>query len=293
MRLRSVELEVPDTSAAAAFMQDVWGLSPAGTRSRTTYLRGTGDHPYLLALAKASAPAIATVTFSGSAGEIDALHARVVAAGVPAPARVAEFDDPGGGGGFVVRGAEAQAFRFVAEVTRAEPLGDRLRPIQLTHVVLNALDRDACAKFVIDALGFKLADRTRHMTFVRCNSAHHALAFAHAEVPALNHIAFEMTDIDAVMKNIGRLRDLGMTPAWGPGRHGPGNNVFAYFITPFGASMEYTAEVQRVDDSYRVGTPEDWKWPPNRIDHWGVSTRDNARLGEAERTFRFRQGGTA
>jgi hypothetical protein len=81
------------------------------------------------------------------------------------------------------------------------------------------------------------------------------------------------------MKNIGRLRDLGLQPAWGPGRHGPGNNVFAYFITPFGASMEYTAEVQQVDDSYRVGTPDDWKWPPNRIDHWGVSTRDNARLG--------------
>jgi hypothetical protein len=102
-----------------------------------------------------------------------------------------------------------------------------------------------------------------------------------------------MTDIDAVMKNIGRLRDLGMAPAWGPGRHGPGNNVFAYFITPFGASMEYTAEVQQVDDSYRVGTPDDWKWPPNRIDHWGVSVRDNARLGEAERTFRFRPGETA
>jgi catechol 2,3-dioxygenase len=52
--------------------------------------------------------------------------------------------------------------------------------------------------------------------------------------------------------------------------------------------MEYTAEVLQVDDAYRVGTPDDWKWPPNRIDHWGVSTRDNARLGEAEKTFGFR-----
>ena len=288
MRLRSVELEMPAAAAAVAFMHDVWGLVPAGTRSRTAYLRGTGDQPYLLAITEAAAPAIASITFAGSAGELDAIHARIVAAGVPAPARVAEFDDPGGGGGFVVRGAEAQTFRVVAEGTRAAPLIDRLKPVQLTHVVLNALDRDACAKFAIDALGFRLADRTRHMTFVRCNNAHHALAFAHAEVPALNHIAFEMADIDAVMKNIGRLRDLGMAPAWGPGRHGPGNNVFAYFITPFGASMEYTAEVQQVDDSYRVGTPDDWKWPPNRIDHWGVSTRDNARLGEAEKTFGFR-----
>ena len=288
MRLRSVELEVPDPPAAVAFMRDVWGLAPAGTRSRTTYLRGTGDHPYLLAFTASSAPAIASITFAGSAGELDALHARAVAVGVPAPARVAEFDDPGGGGGFVVGGAEGQRFRFVAEGTRAAPIADRDKPIQLTHVVLNALDRDACAKFAIDAFGFKLADRTKIMTFVRCNSSHHALAFVHAELASLNHIAFEMSDIDAVMKNIGRLRDLGLQPAWGPGRHGPGNNVFAYFITPFGASVEYTAEVQQVDDSYRVGTPDDWTWPPNRIDHWGVSNRDHAQLGEAERTFRFR-----
>ena len=288
MRLRSVELELPDSPAAAAFMRDVWGLLPAGTRSRTTYLRGTGDHPYLLALAESAAPAIASVTFSGSAGELDALHGRISAAGMPAPARIAEFDDPGGGGGFVVRGAENQTFRFVAEVARAAPLEDRDRPLQLTHVVLNALDRDACAGFAIDALGFRLADRTGHMSFVRCNRAHHALAFARSEVASLNHIAFEMADLDAVMKNIGRLRDLGLQPAWGPGRHGPGNNVFGYFITPFGATVEYTAEIQQVDDSYRVGTPEDWKWPPNRIDHWGISNRDHGRLGEAERTFRFR-----
>jgi hypothetical protein len=22
-----------------------------------------------------------------------------------------------------------------------------------------------------------------------------------------------------------------------------------------------------------VGRPEDWKWPPNRNDHWGISAR--------------------
>lgn len=288
MRLRSVELEMSAAAAAVAFMHEVWGLVPAGTRSRTAYLRGTGDQPYLVAITEAATPAIASITFAGSAGELDGIHARIVAAGVPAPPRVAEFDDPGGGGGFSVRGAEGQPFRFVTEGVRAAPLEDRDKPVQLTHVVLNALDRDACAKFALDALGFKLADRTRIMTFVRCNRAHHALAFAQAERSSLNHIAFEMADIDAVMKNIGRLRDLGLQPAWGPGRHGPGNNVFAYFITPFGASMEYTAEVQQVDDSYRVGTPEDWQWPSNRIDHWGISTRDNARLGAAEATFGFR-----
>ncbi|HYQ93931.1 MAG TPA: glyoxalase, partial [Burkholderiales bacterium] len=100
--------------------------------------------------------------------------------------------------------------------------------------------------------------------------------------------AFEMTDIDAVMRGIGRMKDAGMATFWGPGRHGPGNNVFAYFVAPFGAAVEYTAEVQRVGSSYRTGKPEDWKWPPNRNDHWGVSARNAAAISQAERKFRFR-----
>ena len=39
MRLRSVELEMPDRAAAAAFLQNPWGLLDAGTRGNTTYLR--------------------------------------------------------------------------------------------------------------------------------------------------------------------------------------------------------------------------------------------------------------
>ena len=51
--------------------------------------------------------------------------------------------------------------------------------------------------------------------------------------------------------------------------------------------IEYTAEVSEVSDDYRVGAPEDWKWPPGRIDQWGISTKDTAKISAAERRFRF------
>jgi catechol 2,3-dioxygenase len=76
---------------------------------------------------------------------------------------------------------------------------------------------------------------------------------------------------------------------WGPGRHGPGNNTFSYFVAPFGACIEYTAEVQRVDDSYRTGTPESWQWPPGRTDHWGIASRDDAKLAASSAAFPYRQ----
>ena len=288
MRLRSVELELPRRDAAVAFLRDTWGLLDAGGRGRTAFLRGAGDHPYLMSLTEAAAPRAAAITFSGSEDEIGTVHARIATAGRPAPERVATFDEPGAPSGFLVTGPEGQGFRFVADREPVAAIARPETPVQLTHVVLNSLDREACARFTADALGFAVSDRTRHMTFVRCNRKHHALAFAQADTASLNHVAFEMADLDAVMRGVGRLRDLGLSPAWGPGRHGPGNNVFAYFIAPFGAVVEYTAEVQEVDDTYRVGAPEDWKWPPHRIDHWGLSTKDSARLGVAERTFRFR-----
>jgi catechol 2,3-dioxygenase-like lactoylglutathione lyase family enzyme len=288
MRLRSIEFETLDRGAAVRFLRDTWGLLEAGMRDGISYLRGTEDLPYIVSVAEARTPGVASVTFCGTQEELDRIRARASAQNVRAgPMRA--LDEPGGGTGFSLEGPEGQTFRFVAQTEPTEKLPpDRDRPLQVTHVVINVRDREACTRFLVDMLGFRLSDRTRFMNFVRCDSVHHSIAYAQSHISSLNHVAFEMRDLDAVMRGIGRLKDAGFPTVWGPGRHGPGNNVFAYFVTPFGAVVEYTSEVQRVGEDYKVGGPEDWKWPPNRVDHWGVSTRDSAAMSEAEKNFRFR-----
>ena len=273
MRLRSVELELPDVAKAADFLSGPWGLAPAGSAGGTQFFRGTGTHPYILSIAKASAPAVVAITFSGSEEEIGKTDRT--------------FDVPGGGKGYEIRGPENQTYRFITD-TVVEPLKDRDKPIQLTHAVLNTVDQEAVERFAVEKLGFKVADRTAHMRFLRCNRKHHCVAYAKAALPSLNHIAFEMSGVDAVMRGIARMREAGYEAVWGPGRHGPGNNVFGYFIAPWGGVIEYTAEVSEVGDDYKVGTPEDWKWPPGRIDHWGLSKKDTAKTGPAEQVLRFR-----
>jgi len=288
MRLRSIELELPDPTSAVRFFRDTWGLLDAGERNGTSYLRGTEDIPYVVSVTESGEPAVTAVTFSGSKTELERIRKRASAARVPL-SRTRKFDEPGGGSGFYLEGPEGHVFRFVVERKRAKRLRpDRDRPLQVTHVVLNARDREACTRFAVEVLGFRLSDRTGFMNFVRCDSVHHAVAYAQSNNSWLNHIAFEMIDIDAVMRGIGRLKDAGIETFWGPGRHGPGNNVFAYFVAPFGAAVEYTSEVQRIGNRYKVGTPGDWKWPPNRNDHWGVSTRNAAAISQAERKFSFR-----
>jgi hypothetical protein len=70
------------------------------------------------------------------------------------------------------------------------------------------------------------------LRFLRCNAWHAALVVGFSGGPTLNHVAFEMPDLDSVMRGIGRMRDHGYPVEWGPGRHGPGDNVFAYFCGP-------------------------------------------------------------
>jgi catechol 2,3-dioxygenase-like lactoylglutathione lyase family enzyme len=277
MRLRSVELEIPDVGRAAEFLEGPWGLSPAGTSGKTRFFRGTGDHPYILSLTQAALPAVVAVTFSGTAEEVGALGKAT-----------SSYDVPGGGKGFEVLGPENQRYRFIIEKNVPEKLKDKDKPIQLTHAVINSTDVEASERFVVEKLGFKVSDRTAHMRFVRCNRKHHALAYAKSDAASLNHIAFEMPSLDAVMRGITRMREAGYEAVWGPGRHGPGNNVFGYFIAPYGGVIEYTAEVSEVGEDYKVGTPEDWKWPPGRIDHWGMSKKDTAKTGPAEKALRFR-----
>ena len=77
-------------------------------------------------------------------------------------------------------------------------------------------------------------------------------------------------DCESVMLGGGRMRGAGYPLALGVGRHGPGDNIFAYFVGPNDIVVEYTAEVQQVDDTYKTGMPEDWKWPPGRIGQWGL-----------------------
>jgi len=287
MKLRSIELALPDPAAAAAFMTEIWGMAAAEPKGDTRYLRGSGPFPYLVAFEKSEDEFVRSTTFVCTAEELEALKARVAAAGWTASPTTSE--DLGGGQGVLVELPEGTILRFLVDATEVEPIAGRDLPVKLTHVVFNAADAEACGDAVEDVLGFRVSDRTKGMVFVRCNDSHHSTAFARAGFASLNHVAFEMEDMDAVMRGIGRLRDHALVPAWGPGRHGPGANVYAYFIAPFGPVIEFSTAVEKVPEDYKVGAPDDWTWPAGRIDQWGMSDKDFDGLRRAEERFRFRR----
>ncbi|HHY6926603.1 VOC family protein [Burkholderia ambifaria] len=287
--LRGIAIGVPDLALAEQFYTETWRLAVVARTADAVYLRGTGAAHHILALHRSEQPDVRSVDFS--VASIDALHALAQVIPEHGGAIVSSPDatgEPGGGTQLVARDPQGRILRFITGDERhADTAEVEDRPVKITHVVLNSADVAVAQRFFEDALGFKLSDRTRIMAFMRCSSDHHSIALADATENTLNHIAFLMPDLDSVMRGGGRMNDAGYPIEWGVGRHGPGNNVFAYFLGPFDFVIEYTAEVQQVDDTYRTGGPADWTWPPGRIDQWGVGRAPSPRLKEAQKRIFF------
>lgn len=288
--LRSVAFDVPDLAAAEAFYTGTWRLEVAARAEGVVYLRGSGSDHHLLALHQHDGtPRLRLVTLRArNAAALDAIAEATVAAGGRVEAR-GPATDPAGGEHLVIVDTDGRRFEtVVGDATRSAvepPPPDQ--PMRLAHAVLNSHAVEATRAFMEQALGFVLADRTRIMAFMNCDRDHHSIALGDSDNDALNHVAFLMPKLDAVMRGGGRMKDAGHPIEWGPGRHGPGDNAFNYFIDPFGIVIEYTAEVEQIDDSYAVGGPTDWTWPPGRVDQWGISAPPSARLKEAQRAVFF------
>lgn len=287
--LRSVALTVPDLALAEDFFTRTWHLQVVARADNAIYFRGAGSDHHLLALHHAPGAAqILHITLRARSLNALALASqRTVDAGGHVLAPTAPLTEPGGGHAVTLADPEGRVFRLVYGDEQLEAMDASDMPLRLAHVVLNSSHVEDTRQFMETALDFSMSDRTRIMAFMRCNNDHHSVALGDTDNNALNHIAFLMPDIDAVMRGGGRMKEAGFPIEWGPGRHGPGDNAFNYFIGPFDVVIEYTAEVEQIDDSYQTGQPSDWTWPPGRVDQWGISPPPSARLKEAQRAVVF------
>lgn len=290
--LRSVELDVPDMAAALAFLTGPWGLTLRAGAEGKAWLAGTGTDHHCVALRQGPVAGIRSMTFRArNAAVLPDILADAAALGATDLQGPHPSDDPAGGTVIAFRDPQGRGVRVVHGDTQGPnvaPPPDL--PTGLAHVNANTTDIGAAVEFYARVLGFSLTDRSKIMAFIRCNRDHHTIVLADTDVDTLNHIAFLVPDWESVMRAAGRLIDAGHPIGWGVGRHGPGDNVFAYFRTPMGFVMEVTAEVLQVDDSYRVGGPGDWVWPPGRIDQWGIAPHPSPEVRAAQRAIPFLPG---
>ncbi len=287
--IRSVDFGVPDIARAEAFYRGTWGLEVAARQGGAVYLRATGPDHHVLALHPHPCAEILSVGFRVGAEEtLERIASAVSSAHGSVIAAVAPNCDPDGGVVLKVGSPEGYILRFHhGDALHDQPDVRCSYPFRLSHVNLNCADIEATSRFFQGVLGFKLTDRSKAMAFLRCNQDHHAVVLADSGMNGLNHVAFMMPDLESVMRGSGRMIDHGFPIGWGVGRHGPGDNVFAYFVDPFGFVIEYTAEVLQVNDEYRSHGPDYWVWPAGRTDHWGIAPPKPDHVKHAQLAIRF------
>lgn len=81
--------------------------------------------------------------------------------------------------------------------------------------------------------------------FLRCDRGdqptdHHTLFLLQSpRGPGFNHAAFEVANLDDLMRGHTHLKNAGRTAVWGVGRHILGSQVFDYWKDPWGHEMEH------------------------------------------------------
>ena len=208
--------------------------------------------------------------------ELDELRDRLIAAGATILSEQPE--EPGLAAAIRCLGPGGVMFELYTGMVR-EPLSldNVLRPIaqKISHVTLGTEDKAELETFLLDILGFRVSDRAgEFVTWMRCDADHHGVAVAGIESGSrMHHYAFELESWSAIGAYADRIARDGQQFLWGPGRHGPGFNIFTYLTDPDGAVVEACADLLRIDNdaAYR---PINWDHNPHAMNLWGPDMPD-------------------
>jgi catechol 2,3-dioxygenase len=125
-------------------------------------------------------------------------------------------------------------------------------PIQ--HLTLATRDVQAIEDFYAGKLGFGVSDRVvnehgKVMTcFMRGNHEHHNLACFYQDRQGVDHHSYEAGEWDTIRDWSDHFASQNIQLFWGPGRHGPGNNLFIFIEDLDGNWIEVSAELEVVHD---------------------------------------------
>jgi len=142
---------------------------------------------------------------------------------------------------------------------------------RLQHLTFATFRPDELFAFYRDKLCFRVTDRVfdneGNLTgfFVSSSFEHHTIAGFKANRQGVDHHAHEADDWNTIRDWCDRFAAGKIDVVWGPGRHGPGNNLFAFIEDPDGNMIEVSTEIENVHDR----PAKDWKQEARTLNLWG------------------------
>jgi catechol 2,3-dioxygenase len=267
LTLSHLGLWCPDPDRTARFYERVVGLArhePSGD----AVVLGLGSGHHVLELREGSRSEVRVgYEVAGDGLEVVALRLRSAGIATEEHPRGLVVTDPHGNRlelhGAIDRSGEGQG-------------GHHRRPDRLHHVTLASVRLEEMTAFYVEALGFRVSDEMVDgsgvvFVWLRSDREHHSLAIVNAPAPELDHLAFEVASWNVLGGWCDELARLGVPLTWGPGRHGPGNNLFAFFDDPDGRHIELSCEMERFwdDRAQYVRPPRQWSPGAGAVNLWG------------------------
>ncbi|MFC8381838.1 VOC family protein [Nocardia sp. NPDC057272] len=146
------------------------------------------------------------------------------------------------------------------------------RPIKYQHITLGTDSVEAMVAFFVDTVGFRISDQLEDGRFawLRSDRDHHTLAVVDVGRGGdIDHYSYDLAEWEDFKAWCDRLTDENVEVTWGPGRHGPGNNLFVFFDDPAGNHIELSAEMEKFHDDRVTYVPRRWRPIPNTVNLWG------------------------
>ena len=271
-------LRAPDLSSMEEFLTN-FGLTLSERTPKALYMRGT-DCAHHIHVTELGDPRLIGVAYEADSEEDLERLSRLEGA-----TTVESIDEPGGGRRVRLtepNGYEVEVVHGIAPLqpihverqpsnSGAEPLrraGVLYRPLdgptpvkRIAHFVLSTPRVRETARWFQQTLGLIPTDEVYlggqdgelFGSFCRADRDqeyvdHHAFFCIKNDIAGLNHLSFEVPDIDAVFIDHEYLHSLGKYEhLWGVGRHLLGSQVFDYWADPWGRIHEHWADGDRLN----------------------------------------------
>ena len=150
--------------------------------------------------------------------------------------------------------SEGHAFEVHTPVPKDQAMrytGAGIHPLCIDHVNLNSADPKKLSDELQSVLDLRLSERTinHELVWLRAGDGrHHTIGIVGAPTAGLHHFSWELRDFND-FKRLGDVLDAeDRLLIWGPGRHGAGDNLFAYYFDRSGFLVECTAEMEVIQD---------------------------------------------
>lgn len=124
-------------------------------------------------------------------------------------------------------------------------------PRRIDHANLISPDPAATRRQLTDICGMRLAERMVNdglSWMFGGNRQHHILGVVKGTAPGLHHYSFEFPEFNMYCRLGDLLDQHDRQMLWGPGRHRPGDNTYAYYIDASGCMVECSGPMMIIGD---------------------------------------------